>query len=245
MTFPSFPQLSEPTIKRTVVFIDGQNLFHAAREAFGCTYPHFDITKLSAEICSKCGFELKQVHFYTGIPPKSDNMKWHTFWANKLRSARRQGVEVFTRILRARGKRITIPLSQLIPCLSADQVALQLPSTFEYTFKTFEEKGVDVRLALDVIRMAVKADYDIAVIVSQDQDLSEVSKELRSIARERKRWIKICSAFPYSPSMENPRGIDYTDWIRIERELYEKCIDYNKYFPKTGSEELPLYNSNE
>ena len=29
----------EPAFKRTVVFIDGQNLFHAAREAFSYTYP--------------------------------------------------------------------------------------------------------------------------------------------------------------------------------------------------------------
>lgn len=33
----------EPLNKRTVVFVDGQNLFHAARESFGCTYPNYDI----------------------------------------------------------------------------------------------------------------------------------------------------------------------------------------------------------
>jgi hypothetical protein len=30
----------EPTVKRAVAFIDGQNLFHAVREAFGYTYPN-------------------------------------------------------------------------------------------------------------------------------------------------------------------------------------------------------------
>lgn len=36
----------EPAIKRTVIFIDGQNLFRAAREAFGYTYPNYDVLAL-------------------------------------------------------------------------------------------------------------------------------------------------------------------------------------------------------
>jgi len=30
----------EPAIKRTVAFVDGQNLYHAARESFGYTHPN-------------------------------------------------------------------------------------------------------------------------------------------------------------------------------------------------------------
>lgn len=33
----------EPIVKRAVTFIDGQNLFHAAREAFGYIYPNYDV----------------------------------------------------------------------------------------------------------------------------------------------------------------------------------------------------------
>jgi hypothetical protein len=32
----------EPADKRTVAFFDGQNLFHAARAAFGYTFPNYD-----------------------------------------------------------------------------------------------------------------------------------------------------------------------------------------------------------
>jgi hypothetical protein len=31
---------AEPPIKRVTAFVDGQNLFHAAREAFGYSYPN-------------------------------------------------------------------------------------------------------------------------------------------------------------------------------------------------------------
>ena len=86
-----------------------------------------------------------------------------------------------------------------------------------------------MRIALDVIRMAHRREYDVAAILSQDQDLSEVAVEIRAIAREQDRWIKIASAFPWSATSRNRRGIDMTDWIRIDRALYETCLDRRDY----------------
>src|SRR6185312_14044746 len=40
MATPAQP-LVEPAIKRAVAFIDGQNLFHHARQAFGYHYPNY------------------------------------------------------------------------------------------------------------------------------------------------------------------------------------------------------------
>lgn len=37
----------EPPAIRVVAFVDGQNLFHSAREAFGYTYPNYDVGKLA------------------------------------------------------------------------------------------------------------------------------------------------------------------------------------------------------
>jgi len=88
---------------------------------------------------------------------------------------------------------------------------------------------VDVRLALDVVRGALRADYDVALIFSQDQDLSEVADEIRAIAVQQDRWIKVASAFPASPTSANKRGIEKTDWINIARAEYDRCIDPNDY----------------
>jgi hypothetical protein len=55
----------------------------------------------------------------------------------------------------------------------------------------------------------------VGLVLSQDQDRSEVADEIRMIAREQNRWIKLACAFPSSPMSRNRRGIDKTDWIRI------------------------------
>jgi hypothetical protein len=41
----------EPQLKRTIAFFDGQNLFHAAREAYGYTYPNYNPVALAGRIC--------------------------------------------------------------------------------------------------------------------------------------------------------------------------------------------------
>ncbi len=49
---------SEPETKRAIAFFDGQNLFHAAREALGYTYPNYDPACLAREVCSGQGWQL-------------------------------------------------------------------------------------------------------------------------------------------------------------------------------------------
>ena len=90
----------------------------------------------------------------------------------------REGVHVFTRPLRYRNKQV------------------KLPDGSVHTFLDGDEKGIDVRIALDVIRLAHQDAYDVALLFCRDQDLSEVADEIRVIAKERDRWIKMASAYP-------------------------------------------------
>jgi hypothetical protein len=123
----------------------------------------------------------------------------------------RPGISVFTRSLRYRNKTVT------------------LPNGTTHSFLHGEEKGIDVRIALDVIGKAVRNEYDVAVVFSQDQDLSEVADEIRVIARQQNRWIRIACAYPMSPTTNNRRGINGTQWIPISRVMYDSCIDPKDY----------------
>ena len=165
-------------------------------------------------ICAARGWQLDQVRFYTGVPDSTDNLMWSGFWAAKLLAMSRQGVWTFSRPLRYRNQ------------------IVKLPDGTSHAFLAAEEKGVDVRIALDVIRLAHRRDYDVALVFSQDQDLSEVAAEVRTISMEQSRWIKMASAFPVSPASRNRRGINSTDWIRIDRAAYDACIDPRDYRPK-------------
>ena len=119
---------------------------------------------------AKCrGGGLRAFHFYTGVPLPGKDPRSHDFWRSKLRRQDHQGVRVFSRPLRYRAMG------------DGEEKA--------------EEKGVDVRIAVDIIRAVLREECDVALIFSQDQDFSEVGKEVWKIAREQRRWIKIAALF--------------------------------------------------
>ena len=88
------------------------------------------------------------------------------------------------------------------------------------------------RIALDIVSYALEDCYDVALIFSQDQDLSEAVEDVKKISTLKDRWIKIACAFPVSPSIPKSRGINGTDWIRIDRTSYDACLDPHDYRPK-------------
>jgi uncharacterized LabA/DUF88 family protein len=203
--------LVEPAIKRTVAFIDGQNLFHHAREAFGYHYPNYDIQKICDCICKAQAWNLVGIRFYTGVPDVGDNAFWNTFWTKKLAAMGKVGIKVYSRPLRYRNKTV------------------KLPNGTVHSFLHGEEKGIDVRIAIDVIGLAVRNEYDVALVFSQDQDLSEVADEMRVLARQFGRWMRIACAYPMSPTVTNRRGINNSQWIQIDRAAYDTCLDTTDY----------------
>lgn len=126
---------------------------------------------------------------------------------------RRVGIQVFSRPIRYRTENIHLPDGSTV------------------TNVVGQEKGIDLRIGLDVVRLAYRAELDVAVIFSQDQDLAEVADEIRTISRSANRWLKAVSSFPTSPQATTRRGIDKTDWFRIERAVYDACLDHRDYRP--------------
>ena len=205
---------TEPINKRVVAFVDGQALFHSAREAFGYVYPNYDVTKLVQAVADLKGWQLVKVYFYTGMPERHEQEFWHDFWAAKLAVMGTRNITTFTRPLRYANKTVMLK--------DGTTQTLRIP----------REKGIDVRLALDATRLAWQADYDVALIFSQDQDLSEVADEVKKISEVQRRWIKVASAFPISPTAENRRGINNTEWVKIDRATYDACLDKTDYRPR-------------
>lgn len=206
--------MDEPSVKRAVAFIDGQNLYRHAMAAFGHHHPNFDPIKLTDAVCEAKGWERRGVRFYTGTPLAEEDAMWHAYWSNRLLAMRRAGILVTSRHIRYQKETV------------------DLPDGTTKTVTSAHEKGIDVRLALDVIRLARHDQLDVALIFSQDQDLAELVAEVRDIALSSKRWIKVACAFPDSPTATARRGIDKAEWIRMDQPFYDACLDPKDYRPK-------------
>ena len=190
---------------RTIVFIDGQNLYHLAKNLWApggsspYTYPSYDVDKVAQWLVSRVPERtLDQIRFYTGVPNSDVAPFWHGFWTNKLRYLRSRGVEVYAGRVNQSG----------------------------------QEKGVDVSLAIDLVRLTYDQEYDAAIIVSQDWDFGPAVKLARQIGRSQSRALSFESCFPYEMGHSmSPRGIPATTWIHIDQSTYDSWYDPRDYRP--------------
>jgi uncharacterized LabA/DUF88 family protein len=208
-----------PSPCRVHAFIDGQNLFHAVKRAFGYTYPNFDPLRLAECVCRLAkDRKLVAVHVYTGIPPQSKDAKWNAFWSAKIRAMTAVGVNVTTRPLRY----------SLGPAILPDGTVVQnalIP----------REKGIDLRLGLDVLRLARHGEFEVALIFSQDGDLAEVVQEIGALRQEMGKWLVVDCAFPAGAGS----GIAGAQRLDFDKALYDGCIDPANYFPSPSAPTLP------
>jgi uncharacterized LabA/DUF88 family protein len=197
-----------------VAFFDGQNLFKAAEQAFNVTFPDYDPMLLAREVCKEEGWELAGVRFYTGVHAMKRNAHWHGFWSKKLAHLGKQGATVFRRNLRYHRQEVKLR-----------------GGSFSHDIAV--EKGIDVRIAIDLIKLAIDQAYDVGVIFSQDQDLSEAAAEVKQIAVAQKCAIELFSAYPISTTRrsETQWPINHTEAIEFEEPFYDRCRDKRDYLP--------------
>ena len=190
---------------RTIVLIDGQNLYHLARRAWASgpsspyAWPSYDVEKLARVLVSKtAGRTNEETRFYTGVPDPGAGPTaffWHGFWSNKIRYLRSRGIFVYRGTVNAGG----------------------------------QEKGVDVSLALDLVRATYNRRYEAAIIVSQDWDFGPAVRLAKEIARSQGRRLEFESCFPVGPGSVSRRGIPGTVWVPIDQATYDACRDPRDY----------------
>jgi uncharacterized LabA/DUF88 family protein len=193
---------------KTIVFFDGQNLYHRAKELWAPRpqvggspygYPGYDVEKLAHALVKLDSQRiLSEIRFYTGVPDPKEDYFWHGFWNNKLRYLASRGIHVYRGRINPGG----------------------------------QEKGVDVSLAIDLIRLTYEQRYDVAIIVSQDWDFGPAVALAKEIAKDQNKQLRFFSAFPYESNPNRARrGVPGTTWIHIDKKLYDSCHDSNDYRP--------------
>lgn len=149
-------------MSRVIVFVDAQNFYRSARRAFfdDATGPYrlgqFHPRALGTLLCSReTGRSLAAVRLYTGRPDAYLQPAAYRANVRQSRSWEQAGCSVFARQLR-------------YPPGWPDKSRGQGP----------QEKGIDVRMALDIALLAYRREYDVAIVCSGDTDLIPAVEEV-------------------------------------------------------------------
>jgi len=146
-------------MKKAFIFIDGSNFYFKLKELsskFDDKYSLLDFNFRSFSEWLVESNELIEVRYYLGVVSRRNDAKSEELYANQQRLFRK-----------LQSHNINIILGQLI----------------RHPDKTYHEKGVDVRLAVETIRFARENKYDIACLVSSDTDLVTSVEEVQNFGK--------------------------------------------------------------
>lgn len=157
------------SIERVQIFIDGGNFYHLALKKLGVTEAEFLFDDFVSFLANGRKIVSQGKRFYIGTireqlgdPRSKEAMSRQTRLFTILKST---GWDIKTSKLRMRTERIKID-SRV-----ENYEELKKKGITEVIIHTKREKGIDVKLATDLIVGAVDDRYDTAIIVSSDSDL--------------------------------------------------------------------------
>lgn len=201
---------------RVVVFLDWQNVYKGAREAF-CSFraPHWEgqvhPLALGQLIAADSPFDrrLHQVRIYRGQPDASRDPRGYAANARQVAAWRKSPeVHVTMRTLR---------------------YPLGWPDSHQAGEKP-QEKGIDVALAIDFVSMAVAGDFEVGVLMSTDTDLKPALEAVARLAPAQGVRAEVASwSSPTGHSRRlsiSPRRL-YCHWLG--RDAYESVVDATDY----------------
>lgn len=147
--------------KKAFVFIDGGNFYFKLKELTSklngrCSLLSFDFKGFSNWLAGDN--ELIEIRYYIGkLSRKQGDFKSEQMYANQ---------------------------QKLIGKLQQQNIFISFGQIIKHPDGTRHEKGVDVRLAVEMIRFARQDKYDIAYLVSSDTDLVPAVEEVLSFNKK-------------------------------------------------------------
>jgi uncharacterized LabA/DUF88 family protein len=207
-------------IERLCVFIDYQNAYMRARDAFGDSSTGNDFTfgqifprrlgvllRQRSEDAGKTR-ELTEVRVYRGEPDAQRSPSGQAACQRQVRFWNAQGlVRAFTRSLDYRATAWT------------DGV----PTQWE-----IREKGIDVMIAVDLVRGALNDEYDVAILMSADTDLLPAAEAVV----DARKWIEFAAWRPDVGYASHLRLNGQPSWChhlrRPDFEVLSDPADYTK-----------------
>ena len=144
---------------RCLIFIDGSNFYYGVKKLINddsISLLHFDYKKFGSFLC-KNDENCVEMRYYIGAVKRYSDSKSESMYANQQR-------------LTALLQRYNIPVI--------------FGTIIRHPDKTFHEKGVDVRIAVEMIRLARLDKYDKAILISSDTDLVPAIEEVHSLGKQ-------------------------------------------------------------
>ncbi|MBU4308199.1 MAG: NYN domain-containing protein [Nanoarchaeota archaeon] len=208
-------------MKKAIIFVDANNWYHNVKPWFKPS--NIDIKKLSDFILKKKNLKLVEIRWYSSMPNRADNELIYKKQRAFLGHLQKQGVKIITRKLQKLStKELKKKRQDFIESWDLCKICKPIvqESFLDMSDNFQKEKGIDVWIAIDMVKGAIKENIDLAVLISGDADfvpafnlIKEVGKDVLSCSVPRGYSNELRQKFPY---------------LILKKEILNKCLKENK-----------------
>lgn len=194
-------------MKEAILFIDGNNLYHNLKNMH-LKPSDISFKKLISFIAKHFKCNIKDTYYYNSIPDIRDGQSTYYSHLSYMNSLEKQGIKVHLRKLQSHSTKEHLKekyeiLDTLELCKNCKPIVKANCSDCIGSIKK-KEKGVDVRMAIDMIKGAIRNEYDFPIIFSGDADfipamelVKELKKDVFSVSLIRGYAREIRDKFPF------------------------------------------------
>jgi uncharacterized LabA/DUF88 family protein len=207
-------------MKRAIVFVDANNWYHNVKLLFKPS--KISILKISNLICKNLKFDLKEIRWYSSIPDIADGEKTYFDHLLFLDILEKEGVKIITRKLqRLSSKEILKRKRETIEALDLCEKCKPLieASFLDLADIKRKEKGIDVWVAIDMVKAVINNECDVCILISGDTDFVPAINLIKKLGKEA---LSAFVPFGYSTELRNS-----AQYFIIRKETLIKCFrDY-------------------
>ncbi len=193
---------------RVVLFLDYQNVYRSAREMFHpLAAPHWcgqiHPVALGELLVERSPFDrrLVEVRIYRGVPDSTKDPKGYSASQRQMAEwSKSTKTQVVTRTLRY---------------------------PYGWPKEKPEEKGIDVSLAVDFVRMAIQDQFDVGILMSTDTDLKPALEAVTQLTNRRAEVAAWSSPRSHSRRLSIAGQKLWCHWL--EEEDYKRVQDTRDY----------------
>ena len=208
-------------MRKAMVFIDGNNFYHGAKSLI--ENPNdIDFVALANLIGKEKKFSPTEIRWYNSLPRLEDDVHAYRKRMQYIESLRAQGILVNTRYLLRCSNQENI--DKKVKMLDSWRLCRKCSHIVEADFLNEppylnKEKGVDVQIATDMVRYALKSPINQVVLLSGDADFVPAFELIKEIKAN--HVICLSSSVEQGYSEELRQKFDYKLLTRLD---LESCL---------------------
>ena len=165
-------------MERVMIFVDGSNFYHGLK-GNNCS-TKVDFHKLSKFLTGKKR-RLIRTYYYNAAYKQSDNLEKYAEQLKFFERLKRTPYLVLK--LGRLEKRITEIDQELLRQELGDELTDKFVKAFGEKMTYYTEKGVDITIASDMLRLAYNDSYDTAILISGDGDFVSALQGVQDLGK--------------------------------------------------------------